>query len=250
MHPGGARFLRLLALGTQQGNFRQCPYHRGSSRRAEESRPRTGKQHRSRRPLSGGGQVRGHRPQMPPLERVNPSGQPVDLAVDDQAADSADQGVQSCGEAEPVTAGKSQSGRALVVLSQPVRCRRVAGHAPAGASSPPAGWRWMFSPTMMASSTTMPSTMMKANVDTTFAVTSMLGISILRRPCLRRVLDPRLRVRAADLGTCLQNGSTCSNARAFRSPAPFGRRQGERGPDRQELGGHPAGRDHHLLEST
>ena len=25
MHPGGARFLRLLALGTQQGNFRQCP---------------------------------------------------------------------------------------------------------------------------------------------------------------------------------------------------------------------------------
>ena len=26
MHPGGARFLRLRALGTQQGNFRQCPY--------------------------------------------------------------------------------------------------------------------------------------------------------------------------------------------------------------------------------
>ena len=30
MHPGGARFLRLRALGTQQGNFRQCPYRRAN----------------------------------------------------------------------------------------------------------------------------------------------------------------------------------------------------------------------------
>ena len=40
-------------------------------------------------------------------------------------------------------------------------------------------WRWMFSPMMMASSTTMPSTMMKANVETTLAVTSRLGISMI-----------------------------------------------------------------------
>ena len=38
MHPGGARFLRLRALGTQQGNFRQCPNLRrlGFNRTADD----------------------------------------------------------------------------------------------------------------------------------------------------------------------------------------------------------------------
>ena len=38
MHPGGARFLQLLALGTQQGNFRQCP--KGAAGRPHPQPPR------------------------------------------------------------------------------------------------------------------------------------------------------------------------------------------------------------------
>ena len=67
----------------------------------------------------------------------------------------------------------------------------------------------------------------------------------LHRPCLRRVLDPRLRVRPAHPGPALEAPLRVRARGRPEAPAPAGRRQGEREPDRPELGGHPARGGHH-----
>ena len=65
------------------------------------------------------------------------------------------------------------------------------------------------------------------------------------RPRLRRLLDPRLRVRPAHPGPAVEAALRLRPRGRPEAPAPAGRRQGERGPDRPELGGHPARRGHH-----
>ena len=67
----------------------------------------------------------------------------------------------------------------------------------------------------------------------------------LHRPCLRRVLDPRLRVRPAHPRPAVEAAVRVRTRRRPEAAPATGRRQGERGPDRQELGGHPAHRVHH-----
>ena len=67
----------------------------------------------------------------------------------------------------------------------------------------------------------------------------------LHRPCLRRVLDPRLRVRAAHPRPAFKTPLRVRTGGRPEAPAPAGRRQGERGADQQELGGHPARGGHH-----
>ena len=63
--------------------------------------------------------------------------------------------------------------------------------------------------------------------------------------CLRRVLDPRLHVRPAHPGSAFETALRVRTRGRPEATAPSGRRQGERGPDRQELGGHPARGGHH-----
>ena len=67
----------------------------------------------------------------------------------------------------------------------------------------------------------------------------------LHRPCLRRVLDPRLRVRPAHPGPAVEAAVRVRTRWCPEAVPATGRRQGERGPDRQELGGHPARGVHH-----
>ena len=58
-------------------------------------------------------------------------------------------------------------------------------------------------------------------------------------PGLRRVLAPRLRVRPAHPRPAFQTPPCVRPRGRPEAPAPAGRRQGERGPDRRQLGGHP-----------
>ena len=67
----------------------------------------------------------------------------------------------------------------------------------------------------------------------------------LHRPRLRRVLDPRLRVCPAHPGPALEAPLRVRTRGRPEAPAPAGQRQGKRGPDRPELGGHPTGGGHH-----
>ena len=71
------------------------------------------------------------------------------------------------------------------------------------------------------------------------------GRGRLHRPRLRRVLDPRLRLRPAHPGPAVEAPLRLRPCGRPQAPAPAGRRQGERGPDRPELDGHPAHRGHH-----
>ena len=61
---------------------------------------------------------------------------------------------------------------------------------------------------------------------------------------IRRVLDPRLLVRPAHPGPALEAPLRVRTRGRPEAPGPAGRRQGERGPDRPELGGHPPGGVH------
>ena len=84
----------------------------------------------------------------------------------------------------PITPGMNSSGTNAATV---VRTAKVTGlatsPAPAVAPcrpSPPSSWRvWMLSPTMTASSTTMPSTRMNAKSDTALSETSSVGISAI-----------------------------------------------------------------------
>ena len=58
---------------------------------------------------------------------------------------------------------------------------------------------------------------------------------------LRRVLDPPATRSSRAPGPALEAPLRVRTRGRPEAPAPVGRRQGERGPDRPELGGHPAG---------
>ena len=57
--------------------------------------------------------------------------------------------------------------------------------------------------------------------------------------------DPRLHVRPAHPGSAFETALRVRTRGRPEATAPSGRRQRERGPDRQELGGHPARGGHH-----